>query len=64
VEVVPEALTAQLAEFGQLATVVVDRGVGRATLFLKADGVVSQRPVFDADAEPLPGFAAPQRFVF
>jgi protein-L-isoaspartate(D-aspartate) O-methyltransferase len=64
VEVVPEVLTAQLAEFGQLATVVVDRGVGRATLFLKADGVVSQRPVFDADAEPLPGFAAPQRFVF
>ncbi|HEY4163352.1 MAG TPA: protein-L-isoaspartate O-methyltransferase [Dongiaceae bacterium] len=64
VEVVPEALTAQLAEFGQLATVVVDRGVGRGTLFLKADGVISQRAVFDADAEPLPGFAAPQRFVF
>jgi protein-L-isoaspartate(D-aspartate) O-methyltransferase len=64
VEVVPDALTAQLAEFGRLATVVVDRGVGRGTLFLKADGVVSRRSIFDADAEPLPGFAAPPRFVF
>jgi protein-L-isoaspartate(D-aspartate) O-methyltransferase len=64
VELVPEALTAQLAEFGRLGTVVVDRGVGRGTLFLKADGVISRRAVFDADAEPLPGFAAPQRFVF
>lgn len=64
VERVPEALTAQLAAFGRLGTVVTERGVGRGTLFLKADGVVSQRAVFDADAEPLPGFAAPQGFVF
>lgn len=64
-EVVPEALTAQLADRGRLAVVVKDHGVvGRGTIFVKADGVVSQRAIFDADAEVLPGFTRPQRFVF
>ncbi len=61
-EVVPDALTAQLADRGRLAVVVRDV-VGRGTIFVKADGVVSQRAVFDADAEVLPGFTRPQRFV-
>jgi protein-L-isoaspartate(D-aspartate) O-methyltransferase len=64
-EIVPEGLTAQLADRGRLAVVVKDDGVvGRGTLFTRADGVVSQRAVFDADAEVLPGFTRPQRFVF
>lgn len=64
-EVVPEALTAQLADRGRLAVVIKDQGVvGRGTLFTRADGVVSQRAVFDADTEVLPGFTRPQRFVF
>jgi protein-L-isoaspartate(D-aspartate) O-methyltransferase len=64
-EVVPEALTTQLADRGRLAVVIKDQGVvGRGTLFTRADGVVSQRAIFDADAEVLPGFARPQRFVF
>jgi protein-L-isoaspartate(D-aspartate) O-methyltransferase len=64
-ELVPEALTAQLADRGRLAAVIKDHGVvGRGTLFVKADGVVSQRAIFDADAEVLPGFTRPQRFVF
>jgi protein-L-isoaspartate(D-aspartate) O-methyltransferase len=64
-EVVPEALTAQLADRGRLAVVIKDQGVvGRGTLFTRADGVVSQRAIFDADAEVLPGFTRPQRFVF
>jgi protein-L-isoaspartate(D-aspartate) O-methyltransferase len=63
-EVVPEALTAQLADRGRLAAVMKDKGVvGRGTLFTRADGVVSQRAIFDADAEVLPGFTRPQRFV-
>src|SRR3954468_3684094 len=64
-EVVPQALTAQLADRGRLAVVIKDQGVvGRGTIFVKADGVVSQRAIFDADAEVLPGFTPPQRFVF
>lgn len=64
-EVVPDALTAQLADRGRLAVVIKDQGVvGRGTLFTRADGVVSQRAIFDADAEVLPGFTRPQRFVF
>jgi protein-L-isoaspartate(D-aspartate) O-methyltransferase len=64
-EVVPDALTAQLADRGRLAVVIKEKGVvGRGTLFVKADGVVSHRAIFDADAEVLPGFTRPQRFVF
>lgn len=64
-ELVPDALTAQLADRGRLAVVIKDQGVvGRGTLFTRADGVVSQHAIFDADAEVLPGFTRPQRFVF
>ena len=64
-EFVPETLTAQLTDHGRLAVVIKDQGVvGRGTLFTRADGVVSQRAIFDADAEVLPGFTRPQRFVF
>jgi len=64
-EIVPDALTAQLADRGSLAVVMKDQDVvGRGTTFVKADGVVSQRAIFDADAEVLPGFTRPQRFVF
>jgi protein-L-isoaspartate(D-aspartate) O-methyltransferase len=64
-EIVPDALTAQLADRGRLAVVIKDKGVvGRGSIFVKADGVVSQRAIFDADAEVLPGFTRPQRFVF
>jgi protein-L-isoaspartate(D-aspartate) O-methyltransferase len=64
-EIVPEVLTAQLADRGRLAVVIKDQSVvGRGMLFTRADGVVSQRAIFDADAEVLPGFTRPQRFVF
>jgi protein-L-isoaspartate(D-aspartate) O-methyltransferase len=60
-----EVLTAQLADRGRLAVVIKDQSVvGRGMLFTRADGVVSQRAIFDADAEVLPGFTRPQRFVF
>jgi protein-L-isoaspartate(D-aspartate) O-methyltransferase len=37
---------------------------GRATLYARNNGVVSSRPLFDAAVPPLPGFEAPQGFVF
>jgi protein-L-isoaspartate(D-aspartate) O-methyltransferase len=64
VEVVPEDLLAQLEEGGRLAAVVQGSPPGRATLYMRAGGVISQRPVFDAAVTPLPGFEAPRGFVF
>jgi protein-L-isoaspartate(D-aspartate) O-methyltransferase len=63
VEQVPAALTGQLADGGRMVGVLLDRGLGRATLWLKGGGAVSHRVLFDANVAPLPGFSAPARFV-
>jgi protein-L-isoaspartate(D-aspartate) O-methyltransferase len=64
VELVPSALTGQLAEGGRMVGVLLDRGLGRAALWTKNGGAVSHRMLFDANVRPLPGFAAPTGFVF
>ncbi len=64
VELVPDALTAQLAEGGILATIVMDGSIGHGVLITKADGVLTKRELFDAETDVLPGFTRPQRFVF
>ncbi|OWJ64272.1 protein-L-isoaspartate O-methyltransferase family protein [Inquilinus limosus] len=62
---VPAALLAQLAPGGRLLTVVDDGdGVGRAMLVSAVDGVVSQRPLFDAATAMLPGFERKPAFQF
>lgn len=65
VERVPEGLWAQLAEGGRAALVRAMPGMkGRASVFRKAGGAVSEVPVFDAAAPLLPAFAAPAGFRF
>jgi len=65
VEVVPEAITDQLAEGGRLVCVVAGRGtVGKLTAFLRLHGAISRRTEFDAAVPPLPGFQSPPRFEF
>jgi protein-L-isoaspartate(D-aspartate) O-methyltransferase len=64
VEQVPPALTNQLADGGRMVGVLLDRGVGRAALWIKSGNAVSHRVLFDANVGLLPGFAAPARFVF
>jgi len=64
VEVVPEPLLAQLKEGGRLVAVVRKGPPGRATVYARNNGAVSARPLFDAAVPPLPGFEAPQGFVF
>jgi protein-L-isoaspartate(D-aspartate) O-methyltransferase len=64
IEQVPSALTAQLAEGGRMVGVLLDRGVGRAALWVKSGNAISHRVLFDANVAPLPGFSAPARFVF
>ena len=63
-EVVPPALVAQLKEGGRLVGVVGHGGAGRAAGFTKGGNGLSERVVFNAAIPPLPGFAAPPRFIF
>jgi protein-L-isoaspartate(D-aspartate) O-methyltransferase len=63
----PESLFAQLREGGRLAAILSrpDHGsLGRATLFVKAEGEVSGLPHFDAGAAPLPRFSRESSFSF
>jgi len=61
---VPGALLKQLKDGGRLVAIIAQGNFGEATLFRNAGGRVSQRSVFDASAQPLPGFEREQEFVF
>jgi protein-L-isoaspartate(D-aspartate) O-methyltransferase len=63
-ESMPRALCRQLKDGGRLVAVVGRAPVGRAMLYCSVRGDVSGRPIFDAAAPLLPGFAAPPAFVF
>ncbi len=64
VEIVPPALSDQLADGGRMVAVVGHRPTSRAMVYRSAGGDVSGWPVFDAAAPLLPGFAEPPAFVF
>lgn len=64
VEVMPEAILAQLAIGGRLVAVVREHDVGRATLWRRLDDGVAKRALFDAAVPLLPGFAHAPQFVF
>ena len=63
-EVVPAMLFDQLKSGGRLVCVLGRGPEGKAMLYRRADGDLSGRPVFDAAATLLPGFARPPEFVF
>ena len=63
-EMVPVALFDQLKSGGRLVVRARPRSGGKAMLYRRIEGDISGRPVFDAAAAPLPGFAKPQEFVF
>ena len=64
VELRPQILCGQLKEGGRLACLYGRGPAGKAMLYRVSEGDVSGRPIFDAGAEVLPGFAAPEIFVF
>lgn len=63
-EVMPAALLAQLAEGARLVGVLGRGQSAKATLFRRANGALSDWPIFDTAAPLLPGFAAVPAFVF
>jgi protein-L-isoaspartate(D-aspartate) O-methyltransferase len=64
VEVIPPALSDQLKDGGRLVCVLGRAPQGKAMFYRRAENDFSGRPVFDAAAGALPGFAKPAEFVF
>jgi protein-L-isoaspartate(D-aspartate) O-methyltransferase len=61
---VPGELLEQLKDGARLVAVIADGTFGRAQVWQRTGKVFDSRPVFDAGAEPLPGFARQADFVF
>lgn len=64
VEFVPQSLFDQLGEGGRLTCVLGAGPAAKAVLYRRDRGAISGRPVFDAAADVLPGFARAPEFVF
>jgi protein-L-isoaspartate(D-aspartate) O-methyltransferase len=63
-ELVPASLFSQLKDGGRLACVLGTGRAGRAMLYLRSGSEVGGRPLFDAAAPLLPGFAKTPEFTF
>jgi protein-L-isoaspartate(D-aspartate) O-methyltransferase len=66
VDEVPATFFEQLNDNGRLAAVLAPSGtgMGRATMYLKTDGQIGRRTIFDAAIHRLPGFDRKPGFVF
>ncbi len=64
IEVLPEALVAQLKVGAFLAAIERDSRLSRAMLYEKVGETAAKRPLFDAWATLLPGFERRREFVF
>lgn len=64
VEEAPQALIGQLKDGGRLVAVVGEGNSARATLWIREDGLVSSRPVFNAAVPPLEAFRRAPAFQF
>ena len=62
VEVISDALLAQLKEGGRIGAIFMEGALGVARIGYKIDGVVTWRQAFNAAAPVLPGFAAHRAF--
>ncbi len=63
-EVTPESYAAQLKPEGRLACIFKRGPAGKAMLYRLSEDRLVGRPIFEASASLLPGFAAPPAFVF
>jgi protein-L-isoaspartate(D-aspartate) O-methyltransferase len=60
----PASLVDQLKDGGRLVAVLVERSIGKATLWRRYGMQVDHRALFDANAAVLPGFTKEAGFVF
>jgi protein-L-isoaspartate(D-aspartate) O-methyltransferase len=63
-EITPETLGRQLKPSGRLAAIFGRGPAAKAMIYRLIEGKLVGRPIFDAGAPVLPGFAAPPAFVF
>jgi protein-L-isoaspartate(D-aspartate) O-methyltransferase len=63
-EIVPEAFAPQLKPDGRLVCIFGRSAAGKAMVYRLSEGRLVGRPIFDAAAPLLPGFAAVPAFVF
>jgi protein-L-isoaspartate(D-aspartate) O-methyltransferase len=63
-DIAPAKLLSQLKDGGRLVCVQGRAPASKAMIYRSAGGAVSGRPIFDAVAPLLPGFAEPPAFVF
>ena len=64
VEIIPDAIIAQLADGGRLGAAIVDRGITRLVVGRKAGGAFGTLSIGDAGVPVLPGFSRPTEFTF
>jgi len=64
IDMLPDALTKQLAEGGKLVAAWRESSVTRLVQGMKAGGTIAIRSFADMDVAPLPGFAAAKGFQF
>jgi len=64
VEFIPDSITAQLKDGGRLGACLVDSGVQRLVIGIRAGDSFGIRFFADSAAGPLPGFERPRAFTF
>ena len=64
VELIPDAIIAQLADGGRLGTALVDRGVTRLIVGRKSGGAFGYLSIGDSGVPALPGFTRAKAFTF
>ncbi len=64
IEVAPDGFAGQLKPGGRLAAIFGRPPAAKAMIYRLVEGHLVGRPIFDAAAPLLPGFAAPPAFVF
>ncbi len=64
VELVPDAIVAQIADGGELATALIENGVSRLCIGRSVAGAFGLHAVTDAASAILPGFQKPRGFNF
>ena len=64
VELIPDAIIAQLADGGRLGTALVDRGITRLIVGRKSGDAFGYLSIGDSGVPALPGFTRPKAFTF